>query len=125
MSSERGFLKRGSGVVGLRRMAAQFAGNAPPFGYGLLAQTFSAATNFGLTVIAGHVLGASGLGTVLIGFAAYVLLLGFVRALLTEPLITSSAGRDPAERAFSARSALTIVLVTSVASACLVAAISF
>src|SRR3954447_4115873 len=117
MSSERGFLKRGSGVVGLRRMAAQFAGNAPPFGYGLLAQTFSAATNFGLVVIAGHVLGASGLGTLLIGFAAYVLLLGFLRALLTEPLLASSSGRDLAEKVLSARAALTLAVVTSVSAA--------
>ena len=53
MSSERGFSQRGSGVAGLRRIAARFARNAPSFGYGLLAQTFSAATNFGLVVIAG------------------------------------------------------------------------
>jgi O-antigen/teichoic acid export membrane protein len=120
MSSDRGSSKRGHG---LRRIAEEFARNARLFGFGLLAQTFSAATNFGLVVIAGHVLGASGLGTLLIGFAAYMLLLGFLRALVTEPLVASSSGREPAEKASSARAALTLALVTSVAAAGLLTAI--
>jgi O-antigen/teichoic acid export membrane protein len=94
-----------------------FVRNAPSFGYGLIAQTCSSATNFGLVVIAGHVLGPSGLGTLLIGFAAYILLLGFLRALVTDPLVASSSGHDAAKRASSARAALTLALFTSAAIA--------
>ena len=111
-------------MKGLRRIGGEFLGNAPSLGFGLLAQAFSAATNFGLVVIAGQVLGPSGLGTLLIGFAAYVLLLGFMRALVTEPLVASSSGREPSERALSANAALTLALVSSVAAAGLVATIS-
>ena len=107
----------------IRRIAAR-AGRARSFGFGLVAQSCSAATNFGLTVIAGHALGASGLGVVLIGFAAYIFLLGFVRSLLTEPLITSSAGRDAATRSTGARSAMTIAVAGTAAAAVLLAAIS-
>src|SRR6185436_7766642 len=92
--------------------------------FGLLAQSFSAATNFGLVVIAGQVLGPSGLGTLLIGFAAYVLLLGFMRALVTEPLVASSSGGEPSERALSANAALTLALASSGVVAGLLAAIS-
>ena len=112
-------------MVGLRRIVARFARNAPTFGYGLLAQTFSAATNFGLVVIGGHVLGASGLGTLLIGFAAYILLLGFLRALVTEPLVASSSGGELSDMALSARGALTLAAVTSVAAAGVLATMGF
>jgi len=123
MPSERGSSKRGSGVVGLRRILERFVRNAPSLGYGLLAQTFSAATNFGLVVIAGRVLGASGLGTVLIGFGAYILLLGFLRALVTEPLVASSSRREPSGKVSSAHAALTLAVATSVAAAGLLATI--
>ena len=87
------------------------------FGYGFVAQVCSAATNFALIVLAAHALGPSGLGTVLIGFATYVLLLGFLRALLTEPLITRSAGQEPDRRAASADAAISLGLAAAVAVA--------
>jgi len=116
---------QGSNVKRLRRVGGEFVRNAPSLGFGLLAQMFSAATNFGLVVVAGQVLGPSGLGTLLIGFAAYVLLLGFMRALVTEPLVASSSGSEPSERALSANAALTLALGSSVVVAGLFAAISF
>src|SRR4051794_17855369 len=124
MSTEHGVPRRGFGAQVLRRVTAVASRAAQSFGSGLIAQTCSAATNFGLTVLAGHILGASGLGTVLIGFAAYILLLGFSRSLLTEPLVTSSSGRGLSERILSARSALVLVLTATVAAAGLLAALS-
>lgn len=96
---------------------------ARPFGYGFVAQACSAATTFGLVVIAAHVLGPAGLGTMSIGFGAYLVVLGLTRGLLTTPLVTGSAAHDSAERALTARFGLTALLLAVLpASAVLVAA---
>lgn len=49
----------------------------------------------------------------LVGFAAYVVLLGFERALLANPLVARSAAHDPVERAASARFGLTLLLAAA------------
>ena len=79
-------------------------------GYGFVAQGCSAATNFALTIIAARVFGPSGLGTIAVGFAAYLLLLGLQRGLVTNPLISRTAALSPPERAATARYALTVTL---------------
>jgi O-antigen/teichoic acid export membrane protein len=108
----------------LRSTAADAIFKVSPFGYGFVAQACSAATNFGLLVIAAHVLGVAGLGTISLGFAAYILLLGFERALLTDPLIASSAAQGRLERATTARSALTVALVALVPASILLALVA-
>ena len=79
-------------------------------GWGFAAQACSSATNFALVVIAGHVLGPEGLGRISVGFAAYFALLGFERALITDPLVAETAALQLRERSLSARHAITIAL---------------
>ena len=62
--------------------------------FGFIDQAFSSATNFGLSLIAGRLLGPSGLGEVFLGFSIYLVALGLQRRLLTEPLVASTAGAD-------------------------------
>src|SRR5438132_14378480 len=91
--------RRGSNRIGL--------------GWGLVDQGFSSATNFGLSVLAGRLLGPGGLGTVFIGFAAYLLILEFQHSLLQDPLaITAPAAEDVSP----VRSALTIAFAYQVAA---------
>jgi O-antigen/teichoic acid export membrane protein len=108
-------------VTSLRAVAADLLHSAGSFGYGFVAQSCAAATNFGLVVVAAHALGQAGLGTMFVGFAAYLVLLGFERGLLTDPLIASSAGRSAAERAATARFCLTLAVLAAVAAGAVLA----
>jgi O-antigen/teichoic acid export membrane protein len=63
-------------------------------GWGLVDQGFSSITNFGLSLLAGRLLGPSGLGYVFIGFTVYTLVLEFQRSLLQEPYVIATAGDD-------------------------------
>src|SRR5436305_4042335 len=103
----------------LRRVAAGARRSAATFSFGILAQAFSAATNFGLVVISGHLLGPGGLGTLLIGFAAYILLLGFLRALVTDPLVAQTSGSHPHVQRSTARAALTLAASVAFAATAL------
>ena len=82
-------------------------------GWGLIDQGFSSATNFGLSVLAGRLLGPDGLGTVFIGFATYLLILEFQHSLLQDPLAISAPS---AEDVLPVRSALTIAFTYQVAA---------
>ena len=95
---------------------------AKPFSLGVVAQGFSAATNFALAVLGGQILGPAGLGRLLIGFAAYIMLLGFLRALVTEPMIARTTEAS-ARADLASRSALTIAFAASLAAAALLALI--
>jgi O-antigen/teichoic acid export membrane protein len=81
--------------------------------WGGVDQGLSSATNFGLSLLAGRLIGAGGLGVVYLGFSAYLIFLSFVRALVFEPMVIASASRDEDERAASARAALTLVLAVA------------
>jgi O-antigen/teichoic acid export membrane protein len=81
-----------------------------PYIWGFVDQAFSSATNFGLTLLAGRVLGPGGLGVVAIAFAAYLLILAFQRALLTDPLVSSSAALASDDRSLAIRRGLTVDL---------------
>jgi O-antigen/teichoic acid export membrane protein len=89
-------LSRSAGVVSLS--------------WGLIDQGFSSATNLGLTVIAGRSAGPGGLGVVYLGFSAYLVALTMQRALVSDPLIVSSAPYTSEIRANAARKALTVVI---------------
>lgn len=84
--------------------------------WGLIDQTFSSATNFGLAVIAGRIAGPGGLGMVYLGFSAYLVFLTMQRALVTDPLIVASVADTPQERAAAARNALAVVMSAAVLS---------
>src|SRR5450755_2736877 len=58
------------------------------FAWGLTDQALSSATTLLFTLIAARSLGPSGLGTVTLGFAAYLSVLGVHRALVIDPLLT-------------------------------------
>jgi O-antigen/teichoic acid export membrane protein len=73
---------------GIRRIATG------PFVAGVLDQVLSSATNLAVSILAARRLGPAGLGTVFAGFAAYLLALGLLRALVAEPLVSLSAGAD-------------------------------
>ena len=87
--------------------------------WGLVDQGFSSATNFGLTVIAGRLVGPKGLGVVYIGFSLYLFVLSFQRALITDPLVVSSAPLNATRREAAGRAALTLVLVAGVVATAL------
>jgi O-antigen/teichoic acid export membrane protein len=87
------------------------------FAWGFLDQVFSSATNFGLSVLAGRLLGPGGLGVVAVGFSCCILAQSFQRALVTEPLVVASSSGDDSQRAHAARSALTVVLAGGVVTA--------
>jgi O-antigen/teichoic acid export membrane protein len=86
------------------------------FAWGMLDQGCSSATNFGLFVLAGHLLGPRGLGHVYIGFAAYLVAWGFQRALITDPLLVQSSGLDARARVSPTGTATTAVVVQGAAA---------
>jgi len=91
------------------------------FAWGFVSQGFSSATNLALSLIAARVLGPGGLGSVAIGFASYLVVLGLERALVTDPLVAASAGAAADARRRSMGDALTVALIGSVASAAVLA----
>ena len=90
------------------------------FAWGILDQLVSSATNFGLSLVAGRLLGASGLGVIAIGFSAYLIVLGFHRALVSEPLIVISVTDAEAQRR-ATRSSISATAGLGLASAVIVA----
>ena len=87
------------------------------FAWGFVAQAFSSATNFALTIVAGRLLGPSGLGVVVIGFGAYQFVAGLQRAIVIQPLIAESAPLPKTERQRLAESGLSVVAIfTAVAT---------
>jgi O-antigen/teichoic acid export membrane protein len=84
---------------------------AQGFAWGFVSQGFSSATNLGLSLLAARVLGPGGLGLAAIGFGSYLTILGFQRALITDPLVTQSAVLPSEVRARATREALTVALL--------------
>lgn len=72
--------------------------------WGLVDQGASSVTNFGLSVLAARLLGPSGLGVIAIGFSAYLIILGFERALLAEPAVIVSSAKSQGARDGTTRS---------------------
>lgn len=91
--------------------------------WGGVAQGASSLTNLGLSLLAGRALGPEGLGVVFIGFALYLAVLGFARALLGDPLVAITTASDPSERSLAQRSTLTILLLGSLVVAGITAAV--
>src|SRR2546430_794085 len=65
-----------------------------PLGWGLMDQILSSASNFALVVMIGRTLGPAPLGRVASGFAAYVIVLLLVRALVSDPFIVGTRDED-------------------------------
>jgi O-antigen/teichoic acid export membrane protein len=96
---------------------------ARSFGFGFASQACSAAANFGLVVLAAHVIGPAGLGVVSVGFAAYLVVLGLARGLVSNPLVARTAAASPSERVETARFALMFTGMAAVAASSLLAAV--
>jgi O-antigen/teichoic acid export membrane protein len=93
--------------------------------WAFVAMGVSSATSFGLSLLAGRAVGASGLGVVFAGFTAYFMLLTVHRALVTTPLISSSSTWTEEERTRATRAALTVTLWGGVATAAVVALVAW
>jgi O-antigen/teichoic acid export membrane protein len=91
------------------------------FGWGLLDQLASSGTNFGLSLFGGRQLGASGLGVIAIGFSAYLIALGFQRALLSEPLVIVSPYDKQDVRRRATRSSISATIGLGLGTAAAVA----
>jgi O-antigen/teichoic acid export membrane protein len=79
------------------------------FAAGIAAQGLASAVTLSLSIIAGQASGPSGLGTVYVGFAAYLATLALQRAFVTTPLIASSSGAAIAARSSATAAAQLIV----------------
>jgi O-antigen/teichoic acid export membrane protein len=91
-----------------------------PYGWGIADQGLSSLTNFLLAVLAGRIAGPGGLGQVSVGFFSYLAILGFQRALLTDPLIATSTALPEQSRNEAARAAARwVVLLGAAGSAIL------
>lgn len=82
-----------------------------PFVWGFASQVASSITNFSLSLVAARLLGPSGLGSVFIGFSYYLIILGFQRALITDPLVAVSTPLPGPERSLASSAALTACII--------------
>jgi FkbM family methyltransferase len=103
------------------RRALRGRARSQTFLWAVASQGTSSATNLGLTLLAARVLGPGGLGVVFVGFACYLLALGFQRALLADPLVTSSAALDGGARRLETGSALTVCILGALVASAAVA----
>jgi O-antigen/teichoic acid export membrane protein len=93
------------------------------FAWGFVDQALSSATNFGLSLLAGRLLGPSGLGTVFLGFSVYLIVLMLQRSLLTEVLLVITSAWERERRVRTGGLALTLSLLTGLGSMTTVAAL--
>lgn len=100
-----------------------FAGRRRTIAWGFVDQGLSSATNFGLSVLAGRLLGAGGLGTVYLAFSVYLIVLMVQRSLVTETLLAITSALDPQRRARTARLGLTMSILGGVTATVLVIAL--
>jgi O-antigen/teichoic acid export membrane protein len=82
--------------------------------WGIVDQGASSATNFGLSVLAGRLLGSEGLGVVFLGFAIYLLALSAVRGLIMEPFVVATAAVNEVEQRAATRACTMLVIVAGV-----------
>ncbi len=85
-----------------------------------LDQILFAVSNLVVTIAVTRGGGAEALGRYAVAFAIYMVLLGFARSLVSEPLLTVRAGR---EETTSYRSAITITIVLGAASGLVLGAV--
>jgi O-antigen/teichoic acid export membrane protein len=80
--------------------------------WGFVDQAFSSVTNFGLSLLAGRLLGPQGLGTVFLAFSIYLLVLMLQRALVTETLLVITSALDLESRDRTAGLGLTLSILS-------------
>ena len=104
-------------------LVERLRGRSANWSWAFIAQGISSLTSLGLSVLAGRALGASGLGVVFAGFAAYLVLLAIHRALVINPLIASSSTLQGPERRLATSAAVTATLTIGAVAALVLAII--
>ncbi len=89
--------------------------------WGGVDQGVSSATNFGLSVLAGRLLGTEGLGVVFLGFSIYLLALSFVRGLIMEPFVVATAALPQKEQQDATRACTILVAAAGATTSVLMA----
>jgi O-antigen/teichoic acid export membrane protein len=87
--------------------------------WGVADQAASSATNFGLSVLAGRLLGSAGLGVVFLGFSMYLLALNAVRGLVMEPFVVATSAMNEMEQQAATRACTILVVVVGAATSVL------
>src|SRR3954471_12956101 len=77
--------------------------------WGIVDQGASSLTNFGLSVLAGRLLGSEGLGVVFLGFSMYLLALSAVRGLIMEPFVVATSALNQKEQEAATRACTILV----------------
>jgi O-antigen/teichoic acid export membrane protein len=106
-------------VSGIHGFVTRMAGwlqiaDRQDFAWGFASQGASSVTNLGLSLLAGRLLGASGLGAIFVGFSYYLLAMGFQRSLIVDPLLAATGALDEDARRGTTRNALTTALLLAV-----------
>ena len=73
-------------------------GKRSKYGWGLLDQTLSSATNFGGSILTAGALTSSDFGAVAIGFSVFLLVLGISRSWSSEPLVIGYSSAHASDR---------------------------
>jgi O-antigen/teichoic acid export membrane protein len=95
------------------------------FGWGLVDQVLSSATNFGGSVLAARALSSSGFGAVAIGFSVFLLVLGISRAWSSEPLVIRYSASLAIQRAPAISRAAGSSVAIGILAGVLLAAVAF
>ncbi len=100
-------------------------GRRTTIAWGFVDQAFSSATNFGLSLLAGRLLGPSGLGQVFLAFSVYLFVLVVQRALVTETLLAITSSHDRQHRAETASVGLTLSILVGGLATLIAAVVGF
>ena len=95
------------------------------FVWGFIDQGASSAGNLLVSVVAGRLLGPSGLGIIFIGFSSYLVALGLLRAFVVDPLIAMSSTTTDTAKGLADRAGLTIVGCVGCVSSGILVAVGF
>ena len=93
--------------------------------WGVADQAASSFTNFGLSVLAGRLLGSEGLGIVFLGFSMYLLALSAVRGLIMEPFVVATSAMNQKEQQAATRACTILVAGVGAAISVLMVILSF